>query len=670
MRKLLLALLYLPAACLWADPFGMDTYTQKFEIVFNSEEAAARAKLQALPLYHGFDQAFSTRWDDNHMDALKVRDVMRKHGQKGTFFLNESQGYTAPAESGVTLQGNASVLLAPALREGGNSIGAHSLSHEFVPYLNRNRQFYEVMGCRADREVNSQSPVVAYAFSFMSVRNELEGGPSQEDFAEILKRSGFYLLCEHPFAKTLKSDFLIGTLICGDGGGSAFGEDFESDLQKARPEGDKPLWAVSMHPWVAAWGGKDFPLLEALYKKWSGKKDWWYCNQNEYAAYRWQFLNSRVEAAPGGKVLQVTVTRPDPLDLGDLIPLSFVLKGVRSEEVKELRGGTVKPRRFERGLPDYTFDLPHGGDHGLPQAYGPPALGIEASLSFAGNQLQLRLRNPSEAKIENIRVVFRLPLKWKEGVVKKALDGLWPGENKQIVVTLTPATSDYLYTDDKAYCVAQMDAVRNGKRVRDYATCFEEPPPPDASYPKGGFKVLGPLAAGPDKLDVAAWAEKILKAPQPENCYSFGKSQSCWQAPTTALSDQLGPEIITAGGKNNSRTFYTWDKALYTPGPDPLFYLLWGKVGSPRAGTFRAVFDKPSVKAIYLNGKEVKGDELRFKKGMNDLRLLYSAGAGPYSSFSPNHFGAWFRILDEKGVRFEGIKYQLPDMEEPGIKKK
>jgi hypothetical protein len=252
-------------------------------------------------------------------------------------------------------------------------------------------------------------------------------------------------------------------------------------------------------------------------------------------------------------------------------------------------------------------------------------------------------------------------LKWKEGVVKKTVGKLWSGENKAVSITLSPATSDYLYTDDKTYLVAQIDAVRNGKRVRSYVTRFEDAPPPDASYPKGGFEVLGPLAAGPDKLDVTAWAEKILKASNPEDCYAFGKSQSCWQAPTTALSDQLGPEIIVAGGKNNSRTFYTWDKTLYTPGPDPLFYLLWGKVESPRAGTFRAVFDKPSVKAIYLNGKEVKGDELRLKKGMNDLRLLYSAGSGHYSSFSPNHFGAWFRILDEKGNRFEDLKYRLPE---------
>src|SRR5690242_4795468 len=116
MRQAFAALLVLLSAPVFANPFDMDTYTQQFEIVFDSPEAAAKAKLETLPLYHGYDQAFSSRWDDNHMDSLKVREVMEKYGQKGTFFLNDSQGYTEPSASDITLTDGTK--LAPALLKG------------------------------------------------------------------------------------------------------------------------------------------------------------------------------------------------------------------------------------------------------------------------------------------------------------------------------------------------------------------------------------------------------------------------------------------------------------------------------------------------------------------------------------------------------------------------
>src|SRR5207245_2640180 len=147
-------------------------------------------------------------------------------------------------------------------------------------------------------------------------------------------------------------------------------------------------------------------------------------------------------------------------------------------------------------------------------------------------------------KVENIRVTFRLPLKWKEGVIKRTLGSL-DEKGSEISFLLKPASSDYLYTSDKAYVVAQIDAVSGGKRVRGYATCFEDAPKSDASYPHDGFQVLGPLSAGAENLDVKGFAKTVLTASAPDKSYSFGKEKFSWEVPSPGIPAELSPEIIT-----------------------------------------------------------------------------------------------------------------------------
>jgi peptidoglycan/xylan/chitin deacetylase (PgdA/CDA1 family) len=644
-----LAFILLPAL-LPANPFGMDLYEQSFSLEFKTEAAAAKARLELLPLYHGYDQAFSSRWDDNLIDNLKTQELLKKHGLKGTYFMNDSKAWHEPSAAGMTLPGEPGVALAKALLKGGNSIGAHSLNHEFVPYLNRNRQFYEVLGCRLDREVNSQSPLSTYAFSFMSVRNDLEGDPSQKDFAEILKRSGFYLLSEHPFERTLKTDFLMGYLICGDGGGS-MGLDLEAELARPRPASDKPLWVTSMHAWPNAWGGPGFPLLDKVYKKWAGKKNWWYCNQNEYAAYRYQYLYSSLSAKVDGKFLRVSLRRPDPLDLGDMVPLSLSLQGVDASQV------VAAPPRVEKAGA-FLFDLPHAQDRGLPEIYRDSGSSLEASLAKSGNKFTLSLKNNGRLAVKNIRAVLRLPLKYADGLLKQHPADLKPGQSVQLSFAPRLASADYLLLADRAYAVAQLDLSVDGKRERLYSAQFEPAPLRDSTFPQGGFLVLGPLGS-----DLASKAGELLRVAKPQACSSLdGKTQTCWQASDKNLAAMLGAEIIPAGCKPNSRTFYTWDKALAHPGPNPLYYLLWSSVDCAKTGNYQAVFDKKSVKTLLLNGQKVEGSRLKLKAGHNDLRLLYSAEAGPQSAFSPAHYGAWFRISDEQGHRLKTLSYNIPSL--------
>src|SRR5258708_399779 len=126
--------LTLPSVLSAANPFDMDTYTQEVTITFKTKEAAQAARVEMLPLYHGYDQAFSSRWDDNHLDDLHVQAIMARYDVKGTFFLNDSHGWHQPSETGYTLDGDPQAVFAKHLLAGDNSIGAPSLNHEFVPF--------------------------------------------------------------------------------------------------------------------------------------------------------------------------------------------------------------------------------------------------------------------------------------------------------------------------------------------------------------------------------------------------------------------------------------------------------------------------------------------------------------------------------------------------------
>ena len=53
-------------------PLGMGTYPQTILVMFKSVEAAHKATLRIIPLFHDAKAAFSTRMDDNNIDALKV----------------------------------------------------------------------------------------------------------------------------------------------------------------------------------------------------------------------------------------------------------------------------------------------------------------------------------------------------------------------------------------------------------------------------------------------------------------------------------------------------------------------------------------------------------------------------------------------------------------------
>jgi len=652
-----------------------DRYTQTIEIRFKTVEAATKARLHVAPLYHDLAAAFSSRWDDNMLDDLRLQGIMAKYKQTGTFYLTDPAGWYSPSETGVTFTGNPALTFAQALLRGGNSIGGHTLTHEFLPALSKNRAFREILGVRVEREVNSQSPVVCFTYPFVSYKAEADPVRSHEDLEEMIARSGYLFLGEHHPDVAGATRFPDAIFISCDGGtwGSAR---LEEEARKTRDAAERPLFLSTMHAWQKQWGGPTFPKLVQQYEKWGHEKNWWYCNQNQYASYRTQFSRTDLRTERRGGTLTATLERADPLDLNDLTPISLVVEGVSRGEIASVSCPTAQVRAFPlQGR--YGFDLFQDGNRGLPLTFAkvenpenlsdpaaakaaPEIPGLRAILYRKDGELVLTLVNGGVGVLRDIHVTFRLPLRWEAGVVRQTVEDMDPGASRTARIPLEKRTEDFAFVSDDEFDVAQIDLV-DSKRVRLYSTCRVKGPDADPSYPRDGFLALGPLPRDRSDFDYAKFTEAFLGGASPKGDYGLFEGVNVrWRAPGPAETSFLDPDIVWTTGKSASLTFYTWDANLHYKYGADLHFLLWGKVVSPDRRTVKAVFVPSCVERISVNGKPMEGSAIRLRKGVNDLRILYVPAPNPWSCFSERCYGAYFRLVDVNGERLKDLRFERP----------
>ncbi len=654
-------------------PVSMDSYRQTIRVTFRSEAAARQARLRIATLYHDLRAAFSTRMDDCNVNDLRVAEVMAKFGQKGTFALNDPRNWWQDStDTGVMVARDHFPEILQRLLNGGNSIGGHTLNHEMLPAMSKNYAFREIMGVRVALEVAAASPVNTFVYPFMFYQSDLRRGEDRADLEEMLRRAGFYQLAEHKYNEDWDSGLQDGVFIVLDG--STFeGRYSESFLTQPRCKDDRPLFLVTMHAWVKQWGGPEFPKLADIYRKWSGRKDWWYCNQNQYAAYRYQALHSRLHTTIDGNVVQAVLTRPDPLDLNDGTPLTLIVEGVEKGDVTTVEnpGCLVEPIDLG-GSP--AFDLFHGKEHGEIEVYGMTdnsgnanrlddvtrlTEGLRALLYRKGNVLTLALRNDGAQALRNVRATFRLPLRWTEGVVRKQVGSLGIGDSLNLEILLTERSNPEHYSDGIGYFVAQVDYC-GARRARLFATCEAPNCEPEPIFARNGFWVLGPLPGDLAGFDPQDFATALLEGYPPQKDYAvpWGKNIR-WRTLEPTKAAILDPDIIPTSGKPNVLQAYKWDDSVYFPHKNN-HYVLLGRIVSPEERTVRVVLNRKCVKQLSLNGQRVEGEELALKQGNNDVRILFAPEKNVSSSFNESNYGCYFRLTDAEGRRVENVRFTRP----------
>jgi hypothetical protein len=380
-----------------------------------------------------------------------------------------------------------------------------------------------------------------------------------------------------------------------------------------------------------------------------------------------------METSVQGKTLKVVLTRPLPSDLGDWVPLTLVVTGTKPNQVAGLVCDGVGIKRVETEK-SYEFDLDHDKAYGPIDAFGELTQngnveriedvkagpgGLKAVLNRADTGLSLVLQNGGEGVLRDARVTFRLPLRWKEGVVREGPVSLVKGVSVTLDLKLTEREDAVHYKDGSEFLVAQVDYFGD-KPSRLYVT--QETPAREAAsyYSKNGFRVLGPLPGDLEGFDPVHFASGFMRGKNPVagNPVSWGGDLT-WKTPEGNSVSMLDPDIIPTTGRGATPDFYKWDSSFYFP-HKKVHYLLWGQVESSLAQKVRAVFIRDSVKAMSLDGKEVEGEDLLLKKGINDLRILYAPAANQWSEFSEKNYGCYFRLVDENGNRLENVSFVRP----------
>ncbi|MFA5264960.1 MAG: hypothetical protein WC378_14145 [Opitutaceae bacterium] len=622
----------------------MESYPQTISIAFDDEAAAQAARIEILPLHRGCERAITSRWDDNTYTSLMMRATLEKHGYRGTFFLNATEGgYYGPDYGLASAAEHAKI--GGKLLAGGNTIGGHSLTHPFLTVRNRNTIFREVLGIRADRESSSGCPIGTFSFPFCDYRNDTEGDVVHRDIAELMRRAGYYHIAEPPFSAPIGESFSVSNLLPGDG--KDIDEAFQAFLANPKLKESEPNISFAMHAWYStpeAWA-----RFEAQLEKYGHNPAWWYCNTSEYAAYRYQFKHTRLSRRIEGRTLIVELQRPALLDLNDAIPLSFQISGIPGGRTPAVSSPSATLVPLPSTGDNFRFELPHAKSQGLPSRIGfvenaenrktlesrdasPGFPGLKALLNVEGDQLRLVLKNETDKPLQDIRLCYRLPLAWQPGVIVERLQSLDAGREWTSTVALQPGKPGFKYEAGSAYYAAQVDFLSGETRGRLHVSCDVGEPAADPGFPRDGFQIAGPLEGGLDEqVRQAATISSGAK----------DKIPLVWRKITPDQNRDLDPEII------------------FTPHPAdpsvPATYLLRSRIISEAEQTLVYADAPGQVLAVFLNGKRVSGKELCLNKGGNEIFLLSCSGTGQYSA---RHYGAFFRLGNPSdGLRATNIRY-------------
>jgi hypothetical protein len=300
-----------------------------------------------------------------------------------------------------------------------------------------------------------------------------------------------------------------------------------------------------------------------------------------------------------------------------------------------------------------------GPGGGLSQGSADGVEGLQALLQRKEGGLALQLHNGGAQPLHDIRVVFRLPLRWKDGVVRREVKSLEGGSSVTLDASLTERTDAAAYIDGSEYDVAQVDFV-GAHRARLYAVCESAAEEPAPMFARGGFWILGPLPGDKANFDPDAFSTPFMKGGAPETSYAVPWVGSiAWKALQPAKTAILDPDIIPTSGKANTPDNYPWDSSVFFPHKN-VHYLLYGRIVSPKEQVVQAVFRRESMKRLSLNGRMVEGDELDLRKGDNDIRILYAPSQGVGSTFYEANYGCYFRLVDANGSRPADVRFERP----------
>lgn len=454
---LLMCLAYASAQTL--PPLRM--VTQQLEITYASPADAQQAALSFAPVYDNRDWAFSARWDDTNANSLNMHEHMAKYGLQGTFYLTQP-------DAGHGLDAN----WAKKLQAAGCSVGGHSLTHPKFAEVPAGEIFRQILANRIEWEDLLDTPLNSFAFPYGQFR-DAKVPLLWQATTDTLKRLG-YLHCVYSDFVRDNPDLAPGEICTGNqvvpGDKVVEADKFQEQLDKVVTKYPDNYRKVShevflgVHAWQA---GAEWDKLDAVYETLAHKPNWWYCSQNEWAAYSRQALQSALRpGAVTGATVRYTLTRPAVTELGAAVPLTCLVAGAAVQSAKV----DGQPLAADQRGDLFVLNVP--APQALPARIGRidmaatpvaadcadyPGLKCLLVADPAAQKISLKLDAPAGLPLTAVAVTFRLPLCYETGTFNKDLPKLAAGLGVTVELPLPTTRQDPYWQQGPKYYAAQVD---------------------------------------------------------------------------------------------------------------------------------------------------------------------------------------------------------------------
>ena len=459
-----------------ANPLAFAEYEQTVTARFATAEAAAAATLRATALPEGCARVFTSRWDDAHPAHVAKAEMLSENGIRANFYLNGGDDVYLRTQ-------------APKLLALGHALGNHTLTHPQLVEVPDTVAWAEILREKIAIETRLSTPCVAYAAPFGWGRTLDPGRPAR--LVRMLQASGHYVSDDNPLCRPdwdCATDAWFETV--------RFGAD---DRHPSRANYDRAFAAAErmlaghsavgrltfgVHSWCDAAGTR--LQGECLAATRRAHPDWFYCHANAYGAYRYSARFGRIRKI-GAVGTQATwcVTRFDPVDLGDGIPLSLVFS--ENPQTCALPAGR-----------NGTYALAHSRPVAFTSA-DRTTLAIGLSPDAKKGTLRVRLENRTSLPFEDVRLTVCLPPTWRK--MRQVVDV----GNLAAQATDTRALDlgEPVAAAGEALYAACVDFRCGGRRLRAWETATVRGQPARTDTPRDACLVMGPFDER--KFDEKTW---------------------------------------------------------------------------------------------------------------------------------------------------------------------
>lgn len=455
------------------NPLNFQEYTQKIKVQFATPAEAEKAEAIPSSLPNGETIAFSTRWDDNNPRHEKMSQTLKKHGMKGNFYFNRAWDPKFYQKTGKKLLAD------------GNAVGSHTLNHPSLPALTPNMISSQIMMIRPELESALDTTVVTFVLPFCAYSSNVDQRVPLM-IRDAINRAGYYT-CPEPWPDLANRyqaapGTIFGTYLFSADDRNPTEKRFDAELLKRIPQAEKnqevPHITFGLHTWQSDDG---FKILERCFDKYNHNPQWWYCNENEYAAYRYQALYSvprRLKV--DGNTVEYEITRFAPHDLGNAIPITLKFNPPPAKvtlddaELSATAQNLYKlPHNANRVMPGKVEYFQNPANKPLTELTAVsqkfPQLEFGIFYNAKTGKVECRLYNHTNFTMQNIDLAVRLPLKWKKDILYSEIPELKAGSYQELTFDPGPARAEPEFNESAFSILAQCDFWNGKEAGRLYA---------------------------------------------------------------------------------------------------------------------------------------------------------------------------------------------------------